>query len=141
MTTINLLAVAERVKTDGLYEFLEECGANDYPFFDLVPEFEFIKIENYSVLKSRFEDGMIIRRAVTEAKKKVFNLFWKNTDRDVKDRLVDLFRNRRGSAGLMWYKPIDEIDYIKVRFVADSLITTQLQYGNYQIQLSLAQAL
>lgn len=133
MSQINLLVISEEEKDDGRYAYLEEAGGNDYPVFDLQPEFEFIEEQDYNVLKSSFEFGMILRRAVVDTKTRVFRLKWKRATEDDKDRIVELYRNRRGGAGALWYVPVDSVTRVKVRFREDTLTLYKSKHGNYQI--------
>lgn len=140
-TDINLLIIKEEQKADGLHAFLEEAGDNDYPIFDLQPEFAFTETQDYSVLSSTFTSGMVMRRAVSDRKKRVFSLRWKNANESDKNRIVELYQNRRGAAGAMWYTPVDVGSQVKVRFKEDSLTWNKRKNDNYQIRFDFVELL
>jgi len=111
------------------------------PAFSLVPEFTVVQNEKYSVLKSSFEGGLILRRAVYDRSVRTFELRWKNTTKAVKDAIVNLFRDRRGRAGAMLYTPIDSETQITVRFADDIFQWNKRQHGNYQFSVKLIEML
>ncbi len=141
MYIVNLLVISEEEKTDARYAYLEEAGTGDLPVFDLTPEFKFADKQDYAVLSSSFKDGAIIRRAVHDTKTRTFTLRWKNATEATKDRLVELYRNRNGIAGALWYTPVDGGSQVKVRFVEDSFTIYKLQPGNYRAMLQFIELL
>jgi len=126
-------------ETEGIGEEIVAVGGT--PIFDLVPEFEYVQRHSYSVLKSSFTDGAVMRRAVHDRRMREFDLRWKNATRTERDRLVWLYKNRRGRAGIMFYVPVDESSEIKVRFSEDSLSIPKKQHGNYEMSVKLIEVL
>lgn len=141
MSITNLLVISEKSKTDGRYAYLEEAGADDLPIFDLIPEFVFEEKQDYSVLKSSFDSGMVLRRAVIDTKVRTFTLRWKNANETEKDRLVELYRNRRGSAAALWFKPMNSSTYVRVRFREDSFTHNRKSYDKYFVRFDFIELL
>jgi len=138
---ITLIKMGEKNFNVYVHYYLEEGGTGDLPIFNLTPEFEFVQTERYAVLKSSFTTGAIIRRAVHDRKIRTFELKWKNAPKSTKDRLVDLFRDRKGRAGVLLYTPVDSETEIKVRFADDTFPWQKSQHGNYQLKTKLVEVL
>ena len=141
MAIVNLLVIKEQDKTDGRYAYLEEAGDNDLPILELYPEFVFTENRMYYVLKSDNADGMLLRRAIHDRKVRTYKLIWNIAPADVKGRIEDLFNNRKGSAGAMWWTPVDGASQVKVRFKTDTLNIVRVAYDAYSITFDLEEIL
>lgn len=141
MAITNLLVINEESKADGRYAYLEEAGDDDLPIFDLTPEFTHEERQEYSVLKSSFDSGMVLRRKVVDTKTRTFTLRWKNANETEKDRLVELYHNRLGGAAALWYKPVNSSTYIRVRFKEDSFTWNRKSYDKYFVRFSFIELL
>jgi hypothetical protein len=111
------------------------------PTFSEIPEFDFLRKDRYSCLKSNWEEGMSLRRAITGNLVRVFTLTWKNATKTIKDTIMTLFRERCGGAGAFNYTPTDESSAIKCRFDEDSLTWNKVAYNNYNIKFNLVELL
>jgi len=141
MSIINLLVIKEEVKADGRYAYLEQAGDDDLPILELYPEFVFTEGRVYDVLKSDNADGMLLRRAVNDRKKRTYKLIWNIAPQDVVDRITDLFNNRKGSAGAMWWTPVDGASQVKVRFKANTLTVNRIAYDCSSVSFELEEVL
>ncbi len=141
MSITNLLVISEESKADGKYAYLEEAGTDDLPVFDLIPEFTFEEKQEYAVLKSSFNTGMVLRRSVITTKTRVFTLRWKNANKVENDRLVELYRSRRGGAAALWFKPVNSDTYVRVRFREDSFTHNRKSYDKYFVRFDFIELL
>lgn len=141
MSIINLLVISEKQVSSRKYAYLEIAGDNDLPVFELYPEFIFTEGRMYDVLKSDNKDGMLLRRAIQDRKVRTYKLIWNIAPTDVKERIEDLFNNRKGMAGAMWWTPVDGASQVKVRFKSDVLMVNRIAFDCFSLSFELEEVL
>ena len=101
--------------------------------FNVNPEFVFASANNYGVLQTQADSGLVQRRAVYTDVLRVFTLQWENATKAMKDAILQFFKDTLGGCLPLKWVPPNEVNWIRVKFVEDSLKWTRKTGVQYSL--------
>lgn len=101
--------------------------------FNIAPQFVFEVTDQYGTISTKFEHGIIQRRAIFTEKNRFFSLQWNTIIIGTRDLIRTFFINAQGGNLDLKWTPPNESSQIRVKFVEDSFEWSRVTGINYNI--------